>query len=75
MATPLHDLQRLVASRQAISGRVVAIVTGGLVRVATAQGLVEVPGDGNLQVGDRVKIWNGKALKIQARPNTSLHYV
>ena len=74
MATPLHDLQRLVASRRVISGRVVA-VTGGMVRVATAQGVVEVAGDGVLQVGDRVTIRNGKATKIQVRNTPSIHFV
>ena len=74
MATPLHDLQRLVASRRVISGRVVA-VTGGMVRVATAQGVVEVAGDGVLQVGDRVTIRNGKATKIQGRNTPSIHFV
>ncbi len=74
MATPLHDLQRLVTSRRAISGRVVAI-SGGMVRVATAQGVVEVSGNGALQVGDRVTIRNGKAVRVQGQQNASIHFV
>ena len=73
MSTPLHDLKRMVASRRAVSGRVVAI-TGGMVRVATAQGVVEVSGEG-LSISDRVTIRNGKAIKIQGQQDASLHFV
>ena len=73
MATPLHDLQRLVASRKTISGRVVAI-TGGMVRVATAQGVMEITGDG-LAVGNRVTVQNGKAVLVQGRQSAPVHFV
>ena len=49
MSQPVHDLQRLIANQRPVSGRAVA-VTGGMVRVATAQGVVEVSGSG-LEVG------------------------
>ena len=74
MSTPLHDLQRLVANRPPVSGRVVA-VTGGMVRVATTKGMVEIAGDGVLQVGDRVIVWNGKAVRVQGQQSTPIHYV
>ena len=74
MSQPVLDLQRLIASRKAISGRVVA-VTDGMVRVATAQGVVELAGDGALQVGDRVTIRNGKVTKIQGQNAPSIHFV
>ena len=74
MSTPLHDLQRLIASRRAISGRVVAI-TGNMVRVATAHGVMEAPGDGGLQIGDRVMVRNGKAVLVQKQQDASVHYV
>ena len=73
MSTPLHDLQRLVVSRKSISGRVVA-VTGGMVHVATAQGVLETPGDG-LTVGDRVIIQDGKAVKRQNQQGVSSYFV
>ena len=74
MSTPLHDLKRLVINRPAVSGRVVAIASG-MVRVATAQGVLEVPGDGALQVNDRVTVQDGKAVKSQGQQNAPLHYV
>ena len=73
MSTPLHDLQRLVISRKSISGRVVA-VTGDMVRVATAQGVMEIAGDG-LTVGDRVVVRDGAAVKIQSASGSQIHFV
>ena len=73
MSHPVHDLQRLIASRQAISGRVVAI-SNGVVRVATAQGVMEVPGNG-LIVGDRVTVRNGKAVLVKRRQGALVHFV
>ena len=73
MAHPVLDLKGLLASGRPVSGRVVAI-TGGMVRVATAQGVVEVSGEG-LSISDRVTIRNGKAIKIQGQQDASLHFV
>ena len=56
------DLRELVRHDRPQPGRVVAIA-GGVVRVATAQGVVEVSGDGNLQNGDAVTIQDGRAVK------------
>ena len=74
MSNPVLDLQRLVASRQTISGRVVEIL-GDQVRVATQRGVVEVSGNGDLQVGDRVTIKDSKPTKSQGQFNASVFYV
>ena len=74
MATPLHDLQRLVASRNPVAGRVVA-TTDGMVRVATVHGVMEVSSDDGLQVGQRVTVRDSKALKIQGQQGASVHFV
>ena len=73
MSQPVHDLQRLIASQRPVAGRVVAI-TGGMVRVATAQGMVEVSGSG-LVVGDRVVVRDGKATRIQSQLSAAIHQV
>ncbi|WP_041641150.1 hypothetical protein [Magnetococcus marinus] len=73
MSQPLHDLHRHIASQGTNSGRVVA-VTGGIVRVATEQGVMEVSGSG-LAVGERVVVRDGVAVKMQGASDTSLHYV
>ncbi|MBF0182601.1 MAG: hypothetical protein HQM03_21510 [Magnetococcales bacterium] len=64
MSNPLFDLQRLLAWRDAVAGRVVSL-TNGMARVATAQGVVEVTADAGLQVGDRVTVRDGKAVRVQ----------
>ncbi|MBF0370319.1 MAG: hypothetical protein HQL52_12775 [Magnetococcales bacterium] len=74
MSTPLHDLQRLVASRKAISGRVVA-VTGGMVRVATAQGVVEVAGNATLHVSESVTVRDGVAFRTAEKEHAPVHFV
>ncbi|ABK45218.1 hypothetical protein Mmc1_2725 [Magnetococcus marinus MC-1] len=73
MSQPVHDLQRLIANQRPVSGRVVA-VTSGMVRVATAQGVMEVSGDG-LAVGDRVVVRNGVAVKIQGTAAQTMYFV
>ncbi|ABK45290.1 hypothetical protein Mmc1_2797 [Magnetococcus marinus MC-1] len=73
MSQPVHDLQQLIASQRPVSGRVVA-VTGGMVRVATAQGVMEVSGSG-LAVGERVVVRDGKAARIQGQQTVPVHFV
>ena len=73
MSQPVHDLQRLIASQRPVAGRVVAI-SGSMVRVATAQGVVEVSGSG-LAVGDRVVVRNGVAVKMHGAPGSPPHFV
>ena len=62
MSNPLSDLQQLLAGQMSMAGRVIS-VANGVVRVATANGLVEVPFDGS--VGDRVTVRDGRATKSQ----------
>ncbi|ABK43861.1 hypothetical protein Mmc1_1350 [Magnetococcus marinus MC-1] len=73
VSQPLHDLHRHIASQGTNSGRVVA-VTGGIVRVATAQGVVEVSGSG-FAVGDRVVVRNGAAVRMQGAAGRPPHIV
>lgn len=74
MSQPLIDLQRLITGRRAVTGRVVA-VTGGMVRVAMAQGVVEVAGDANLQPGDRVTVRDGRAVKTHGNGDAPVFFV
>ncbi len=75
MSQPLIDLQRLLARRQTPTGRVVAVVTGGMVRVATPQGVVEVVAETGLAVGDRVVVRDGRAAKSQGTTNAPVFFV
>ncbi|ABK43857.1 hypothetical protein Mmc1_1346 [Magnetococcus marinus MC-1] len=70
---PVHDLQRLVASQKSVAGRVMA-VTGGIVRVATGQGIVQATGK-NLAVGDRVVVENGTTRPISQSTQQVTHKV
>ena len=57
----VNELRDLMQSERTVAGRVVA-VSGGVVRVATASGVLEVLGD-NLNTGDAVTVQNGMATK------------
>ncbi|MBF0176954.1 MAG: hypothetical protein HQL63_08925 [Magnetococcales bacterium] len=74
MSQPLIDLQRLLAGRRAVTGRVVAL-NGGMVRVATAQGVVEVPAEAGLAVGDQVTVRDGRAFRSQGSADVPVFYV
>ncbi|MBF0311315.1 MAG: hypothetical protein HQL56_17505 [Magnetococcales bacterium] len=74
MSQPLIDLQRLLAGRQTTTGRVVAL-NGGMVRVVTAQGVVEVVAETGLAVGDRVTVRDGRAVKSQGSADAPVVFV
>ena len=57
----VNELRDLMQSERTVAGRVVA-VSSGVVRVATASGVLEVLGD-NLKIGDAVTVQNGQAVK------------
>ena len=57
----VNELRDLMQSERTVSGQVVG-VSGGVVRVATASGVLEVLGD-NLKTGDAVTVQNGMATK------------
>ena len=63
MSRDLLELSKLVVGKQAAPGRVVG-VNGGRLRVATATGLVEIPGDVGLVVGSLVSVQNGRAFRV-----------
>ncbi|MBF0628143.1 MAG: hypothetical protein HQL91_07965 [Magnetococcales bacterium] len=64
MSSPLSDLREMLAGRAPVAGRIISI-TNGMARVATAQGVVEVVLDGTGNVGDRVAVRDGRAVRVQ----------
>lgn len=64
MSSPLFDLQQLLAGRSALAGKVI-LIANGAAQVATARGVVEVPFDGGMRVGDRVIVRDGRAVLVQ----------
>ncbi len=74
MSSPLFDLREMLAGRVAVAGRVVSL-TNGMARVATAQGVVEVVADAGLQVGDRVTVRDGKAVRVQDAVDVPVYFV
>lgn len=75
MSQPLIDLQRLLAGRQTTTGRVVAVVTEGMARVATAQGIVEVAAEAGLQLGNMVMVRAGRAVRNQESKQAPVFFV
>jgi len=74
MSQLLIDLQRLLAGRQSTTGRVVGL-NGGMVRVATAQGVVEVAAGAGLQPGGRVTVRDGRAIRSQGSADAPVFWV
>ena len=72
MSQPLIDLQRILAGRVSVAGRVLSIANS-MARVATASGVVELPFDGS--VGDRVTVRDGKAVRVQSVVNAPMFFV
>ncbi len=74
MSSPLSDLREMLAGRVAVAGRIVSM-TNGSVRVATAQGVVEVALDGTGNVGDRVSVRDGRAMRVQDAVEVPVYFV
>ncbi|MBF0615046.1 MAG: hypothetical protein HQL92_07810 [Magnetococcales bacterium] len=74
MSSPLSDLREMLAGRVAVAGRVVS-VANGVARVATAQGVVEVVLDGGGNVGDRVSVRDGRAVRVQEAVDVTVYLV
>ncbi|MBF0629327.1 MAG: hypothetical protein HQL91_14020 [Magnetococcales bacterium] len=74
MSSPLFDLREMLAGRVAMAGRVVS-VANGVARVATAQGVVEVVLDGTGNVGDRVSVRDGRAVRVQEAVEVPVFWV
>ncbi|MBF0614667.1 MAG: hypothetical protein HQL92_05890 [Magnetococcales bacterium] len=64
----------MLAGRVAVAGRVV-FVANGVARVATAQGVIEVALDGTGNVGDRVAVRDGRAVRVQEAVEVPVFYV
>ncbi|MBF0214544.1 MAG: hypothetical protein HQM00_13450 [Magnetococcales bacterium] len=74
MSSPLHDLREMLAGRVAVAGRVVSMANG-VARVATAHGVVEVVMDGGGNVGDRVIVRDGRAVRVQDAVEVPVFFV
>lgn len=74
MSSPLSDLCDMLAGRMAVAGRIVSIANE-VVRVATAQGVVEVALDGTGNVGDRVSVRDGHAMRVQEAVEVPVFFV
>ncbi|MBF0339373.1 MAG: hypothetical protein HQL95_00240 [Magnetococcales bacterium] len=74
MSSPLSDLREMLAGRTPVAGRIVSM-TNRVTRVATAQGVVEVILDGGGNVGDRVSVRDGRAVRVQDSVDTPVHFV
>ncbi|MBF0117153.1 MAG: hypothetical protein HQM04_19190 [Magnetococcales bacterium] len=74
MSSPLSDLREMLAGRAPVAGRIVSI-TNGVARVATAQGVLDVVLDGGGNVGDRVSVRDGRAVRVQEAVDVPVFYV
>ncbi len=74
MSSPLFDLREMLAGRSSVAGRLVSVV-GGMARVATAQGVVEVALDGTSNVGDQVSVRDGRAVRVQDAVEVPVFFV
>ena len=72
MSQPLLDLQRILASRAPVAGRVVS-KANGVARIATADGVVEMPFDGG--VGERVTVRDGRGMRVQSTGDVPVFFV
>ncbi|MEO5348407.1 MAG: hypothetical protein H7836_02015 [Magnetococcus sp. YQC-3] len=72
MSQPLLDLQRILAGRAAVAGRVLA-VENGVARIATADGVVEMPFDGG--IGERVLVRDGRVVRVQGAVDVPVFFV
>ena len=72
MSQPLIDLQQILAGKESVAGQVIS-VANGVARVATAGGVVEVLFDGS--VGDRVTVWDGRAVRVQSGVDAPVFFV
>ncbi|MBF0182528.1 MAG: hypothetical protein HQM03_21130 [Magnetococcales bacterium] len=74
MSSPLSDLREMLAGRVAVAGRIVSMANS-TARVATAQGVVEVVLDGGGNVGDRVIVRDGRAVRVQKTVEVPVFFV
>ncbi|HAT48849.1 MAG: hypothetical protein HQL07_03825 [Nitrospirae bacterium] len=64
MSSPLFDLQGILAGKVPVAGMVISI-DGGVVQVATRNGVVEVAFAEGIRAGDRVAVRDGRSVRIQ----------
>lgn len=74
MSQLLRELRNLLVASQTVRGRVIAVANGHL-RVATADGVVEVPVEPNVGVGDDVTIRNGGVSRLTSGAGAPLYFV
>jgi hypothetical protein len=74
MSNPLLELQQILARKASVAGRVLS-VANDVARVATAGGVVEVSHDGVFDVGDRVAVKSGRAVRVQSAEDAQVFFV
>ncbi|MEO5334923.1 MAG: hypothetical protein H7839_23160 [Magnetococcus sp. YQC-5] len=74
MSSPLFELREMLSGRTAVAGRIVSM-TNGVAWVATAHGVVEVELDGGGNVGDRVSVRDGRAVRVQETVDVPVFFV
>ena len=74
MPNPLFDLQNLLAGKTSLAGRVLAI-SNGMVRIATSKGMIELPSDGTLNVGNNVTVLDERAVRVQNEADAPVFFV
>ena len=74
MSNPVLDLQKIFSSKTAMAGRVISVAKD-VAKVATANGLVEVPCDETFSVGGRVTVRDGRAVRVQNSVDAPVHFV
>ena len=72
MSNPILDLQQILAGRSSVAGKVIS-VAGGVAKIATAHGVVEVPYDG--AADDRVTVQDGRAVRVQGTADVPVFHV
>ncbi len=74
MSNPLADLQHLLAGKASVAGRVLAI-SNGMARIATSKGVIELPSDGTMNVGNNVTVRDGRAVRVQSVVDAPVYFV
>lgn len=70
----LVELRKLLVGSQTTKGRVI-VIANGMLRVATPGGLVEVPAEPGIGIGDDVLITNGRAACMSTRADVPVFQV
>ena len=70
----VNELRGMIRFERSTAGRVIS-TSDGMARVATPNGIVEVLGNDNLQIGDAVTVQNSRAIKKSLNDDTPVFFV